>query len=90
MLDRSYVLACSRNSCLTPLTSVYSIDESSTSDVLILAVSIALGLYLSKISAPDPDTDKDSTETVASENKYDSYNKIKTEPVGALPMPETA
>ena len=60
------------------------------SAAVILAVSIALGLYLSKISAPDPITDEGTVESSKPENKYDSYKKIKTEPVGALPMPETA
>ncbi len=60
------------------------------SAAVILAVSIALGLYLSKISAPDPITDEGTVESSKPEKKYGAYKKIKTDPVSALPLPEAA
>lgn len=57
---------------------------------VILVVSIALGLYLGKISAPDTDTDRDTGKTTTPEQQYGAYEKINVSPVSALPFPAAA
>ncbi len=59
------------------------------SAVVILALSIALGLYLGKISAPEPDADKD-TENQSTTKAYDGYPKINPSPTKAIPLLSSA